>query len=234
MRWSPRWFRPAASGKADLWRAVEAQHVISTMRLVDSAAEQELLEQLLERSKPPLPVEARGLVFLLSTPFRYVSAWPSRFRRAGEPGIWYGADKVETACAEVGYWRWRFLMDSDGLRDRRLFVEFTVFEARIAGVVVDLTKPPWVRAKTLWTNPSDYTACHEMAAAARERGVQWIRYASVRDPAHGFCGAALDPSALSLPRPTVQQTWAARAQADMVAFSHSGTTLEFDANRWKP
>lgn len=234
MRWSPRWFRPTSSGKADLWRAVEAQHVISTMRLVDSAAEQELLERLLERNKPPLPAEAKGLAFLLSTPFRYVSAWPSRFRRAGEPGIWYGADKVETACAEVGYWRWRFLMDSDGLRGRRIFVEFTVFEARIAGVVVDLTKAPWVRAKTLWMNPADYAACHAMAAAARERGVQWLRYASVRDPAHGVCGAALEPRALSLPRPTVQQTWAARVQADMVAFSHGGTTLEFDANRWKP
>jgi hypothetical protein len=232
MHWSPQWFSATSSGKADLWRAVEAQHVISTMRLVESAADQEVLERMLEESKPTLPVGARNLAFLLSTPFRYVSRWPSRFRPAGEPGIWYGAEKVETACAEVGYWRWRFQMDSDGLRARRVFIEFTMFQARIAGVVVDLTGPPWARAKKLWMHPSDYTACHEMAAAAREREVQWIRYASVRDPTHGICGAALEPRALSLPRPTLQQTWAARVQADMVAFSHSGKTVEFDANQW--
>lgn len=233
MKWNPKWLREFSTGKEDLWRAVEAQHVISTMRLVDSAAEQELLEQLLERSKPPLPAEARGLDLLLSTPFRYLSPWPSRFRRAGEPGIWYGAVNIETACAEVGYWRWRFLMDSDGLRKRRVFVEFTVFQARVAGAVVDLTTPRWVSAKSLWMHASDYTACHELAAAAGERGVAWIRYASVRDPAHGVCGAVLEARALSLPRPTVQLTWAARVRAEGVAFSHGGTTLEFDAGLWR-
>jgi len=233
MNWSRKWLRELSTGREDLWRAVEAQHVISTMRLVDSAADQELLEQMLERSKPRLPAEARGLDFLLSTPFRYLSPWSSRFRRAGEPGIWYGAVRIETACAEVGYWRWRFLMESDGLRDRRLFVEFTVFQARVAGGVVDLTTPPWVRAKALWMHASDYTACHELAAAAREHGVAWIRYPSVRDPLHGICGAVLEVRALSLPRPTVQQTWAARVQADGVAFSHGGATLEFDAGQWR-
>jgi hypothetical protein len=79
---------------------------------------------------------------------------------------------------------------------------------------------------------SDYTACHELAAAAREREAAWIRYASVRDPPHGICGAVLEVRALSLPRPTVQQTWAARVQADGVAFSHGGATLEFDAGLW--
>jgi hypothetical protein len=55
----------------------------------------------------------------------------------------------------------------------------------------------------------------------------------VRDPEHGICGAALDPRALSLPRATVQQTWAARVQRDVVAFSHGGDTLEFEASRWE-
>ena len=34
------------------WRVVEAQHVVSTMALVDTLAEQALLEQLLDDSKP--------------------------------------------------------------------------------------------------------------------------------------------------------------------------------------
>lgn len=233
MRWSRRWLQSTSTAKIDLWRAVEAQHVISTMRLVDSVAEQEVLEQMLEQSKPPLPAAASGLPFLLSTPFRYISNWPSRFRRAGEPGIWYGAEHVETACAEVGYWRWRFLMESDGLRSGRVYVEFTLFEARITGTAIDLTRSPWVKAKALWMHPSDYTACQEMAVLTRERRVRWIKYASVRDPKHRACGAVLEPRALSLPRPTMQQTWAAWVQAELVAFIRNGTKLEFDAKQWK-
>jgi hypothetical protein len=201
------------------------------MRLVDSATEQELLERLLEKSKPPLPVIVTGRDYLLSTPFRYVSPWPSRFRRVGESGIWYGAHRVETACAEVGYWRWRFLMESDGLREQTLFIEFTVFQARVEGIGIDLTQLPWLRASALWTHPTDYTACQALATAARRRDVQWIRYASVRDPNHGPAGAVLHPCVLSLPRATVQQNWAARVQRDVVAFSHGGDTIEFQTSR---
>jgi hypothetical protein len=231
-RWPKRWLQSTAERQASLWRAVEAQHVISTMRLTDTAAEQALLERLLETSKPPLPADAVALPYLLATPFRYVSRWPSRFRPASEPGIWYGAAAITTACAEVGYWRWRFLIDSEGLRDQATLVEFTVFQARVKGSSIDLTSDPWRAARALWMDPSDYRACHELAAAARERAVQWIRYASVRHPDHGSCGAVLAPQALLLPRTTLQQTWAARIRVDSVTFSHDGEVIEFSAAMW--
>ena len=53
------------------WRVVEAQHVVSTLKLVDTLAEQALLEDLLEETKPPVPPECRHLHYLLATPFRY-------------------------------------------------------------------------------------------------------------------------------------------------------------------
>jgi hypothetical protein len=64
---------------------VEAQHRISTLKLVDTVEEQQALEQLIEETKPPLPPECAGLHYLLSTPFRYGAVYPvgSRFRRAG-------------------------------------------------------------------------------------------------------------------------------------------------------
>ena len=54
-----------------VFRLVEAQHRISTSRLTDSLAEEERLEALIEQAKPSLPDAARGLHYLLATPFRY-------------------------------------------------------------------------------------------------------------------------------------------------------------------
>src|SRR3954464_14802986 len=50
-------------------RVVEAQHQLSTRKLVDTAEEQMLLEELPEMSKPPARAPSR-LHSLLSTPFR--------------------------------------------------------------------------------------------------------------------------------------------------------------------
>jgi hypothetical protein len=58
------------------WRLVEAQHRVSTLKLVDSVDEQETLEELIQASKPALPPECRHLHYLLSTPFRYGAVCP--------------------------------------------------------------------------------------------------------------------------------------------------------------
>ena len=57
---------------------------------MDSLAEQELLESLLEQSKPPVPGACAKLDYLLYTPFRYPpSHYGSRFRSYADPGVWY-------------------------------------------------------------------------------------------------------------------------------------------------
>ena len=125
---------------------VETQHVVATMRLVDSADEQLLLEQMLDVSKPHLPAEAVGQHYLLAAPFRYVPPIPSRFRAAYMPGVWYGADDAFCACAAIAYWRQRFLLDSVGLMKQQLSTELSMYEARVEGRAVDLLSPPWVQA----------------------------------------------------------------------------------------
>ena len=100
--WKVEWLDSAAKALARLlWRGVEAQHVIATMRLADNAAEQRVLEELLETSKPALPPGAARRHYLVSTPFRYRAPLASRFRRPQDPGVWYGAEALRTACAEV-------------------------------------------------------------------------------------------------------------------------------------
>ena len=53
------------------WRLVEAQHIVSTLKLVDSADEQDVLDAMIDGTKPPVPPECRHLDYLLYTPFRY-------------------------------------------------------------------------------------------------------------------------------------------------------------------
>ncbi len=206
------------------WRGVEAQHVVSTMRLVDTLAEQAELERILEGSKPALPAATQAQHYLLSTPFRYRPAHGSRFRKAGTRGIWYGAASLQTAAAEVAYWRWRFLMDSAALVQQALHTQHTFFQAQVQGCAIDLQQPPWVANHAAWCHPSDYSATQALAQAAAEQvasqaPVQWICYASVRDPG-GVCAAVLDAQALSVAQPLPQQTWHCKTTRSTVLLVH--------------
>jgi hypothetical protein len=222
--WREEWFADSVrTASALLWRGVEAQHRVATLRLVDTLDEQAALEALLDASKPPLPPAAQDLHYLIATPFRYRSPHASRFRAPGEAGVWYGAKELHTACAEVAYWRWRFLMDSAGLRDGELVTEHTLFQAQVRGTAIDLTRAPWSAAADVWTHPSDYSGCHALARAARTQ-VQWIRYASVRKPG-GLCGAVLAPQCLKVPAPPVQQTWTCKVTAARALMVHDGDRL---------
>ncbi len=230
--WQDEWFEIGLHVASDLlWRGVEAQHRVATLRLVDSLDEQAALERILEASKPPLPRPAPGakqtpgdLHYLLHTPFRYRSRHASRFRRPGEPGLWYGARERATACTEVAYWRWRFLMDSAGLRGGELVTEHTFFQARVRGLAVDLTRKPWSASAAVWTHPGDYGACQALAAEARGRGVQWIRYESARRPG-GRCGAVLAPRCLSLPPDSRPETWVCKVTATQALMLHDDDRL---------
>jgi len=174
------------------WRAVEAQHKNATLGLVHGRlAEQAILEQ----AKPALPAEAAGLHFLLATPFRYPPPPSgSRFRAPLDGGVFYGAEDVRTACAEAGYWRWRFWMDSAALAAKTASIQMTLFEFHgSAKAMIDLTRPPLAQRRDDWIDPADYRATQDLAGQAREAGIQVIRYASVRDQPDGRCLAILTP-----------------------------------------
>jgi hypothetical protein len=236
--WTPRAVASsAASARFDLWRAVEAQHVVATAALVDTLDEQHLLERLLEESKPAVPPATRRLHWLLFTPFRYPPPpGGSRFRGPRDPGVFYGADEIRTACAELGYWRWRHLADVPALAAMPTKPQ-TLFRARLATPSVDLRKPPFARDRTEWTRAEDYAACQRFAHVAREAGVGAIRYESVRDPRGGACGAVLSPAAFASPAPLEQQTWMLSVTRERVVWQRTGVLrdheFEFAAAPWQ-
>jgi RES domain len=214
-----------------LWRAVEAQHVASTVRLVANAEEQIVLERILEDSKPPLPPGSAGLHYLLATPFRYAAPIGSRFRAPTDAGVWYGAEKERTACAELGFWRWRFLMHSPALSGLGPAPQ-TVFRAGIEALMVDLTQPPFKRARAQWRDAHSYAATQAFAHTARAAAIDAVRYESVRDPQHGAAVALFNPKCFKPRRLLEQHTWFLTVRREAAIWQREGESIEFDAAGW--
>jgi hypothetical protein len=212
--WTPAALRSEARpfrGKA--WRLVEAQHRVSTLKLVDSLAEQAVLEDILEATKPAVPEACRALDYLLSTPFRY-RPYPhgSRFRRAGfTPGVWYGAERTETAVAEMVFYRFLFFAEAPDVPFPDGAAEYTGFAVPLATkAALDLTAPNLNRDADRWTHPTDYGPCQALADSARDAGADLLRAASARDPKGGANLVVLDCAAFAARAPTDRQTWRIR------------------------
>lgn len=215
----PIWTPAALSSEARAiagcyWRLVEAQHQVSTLKITGTLEEQALLEELLEESKPALPPECAGLHYLLATPFRYGAVYPhgSRFRRAGRtPGVYYAAETVTTALAEMAFYRLLFYSESPGTPLPANATEYTAFSASIAtGQALNLAEPPLDAQKSDWEHFTDYAACQTLADTARAAGIEAILYRSVRDPDHGLNIAVLSATAFKAREPLERQNWRIR------------------------
>lgn len=209
--WTPDALRSETRPFAGLaWRLVEAQHRVSTLKLVDSLREHDVLEAILDETKPPVPEECRHLHYLLATPFRY-RPYPhgSRFRRAGlTPGVWYGAEQAETAAAEMVFYRFLFYAESPETPFPDGAAEYTAFSADLASpLALDLTEGALAGAADHWTHPTDYGPCQDLADAARTIGAELLRYQSVRDPERRANIAVLTCRAFRNPGPVDLQTW---------------------------
>lgn len=213
---SPIWTPDALSSEARpyagrCWRLVEAQHLTATLKLVDGTDEQQVLEDLIEATKPVVPPDCRQLDYLLFTPFRYEPPYPhgSRFRRAGRTaGVFYASEQPETALAELAFYRLLFFAESPGTPWPRGAAQFTAFAAELAtGRHLDLTAPPLSRDAPTWTHPVAYAPCQQLAETARTADVALIRYRSVRDPGGGTNLAVLTCLAFAAPAPVERRTW---------------------------
>jgi hypothetical protein len=239
---SSTWTPAALSSEArphsgTCWRLVEAQHRVSTLKLVDTVEEQGVLEDLLQNTKPVLPAECAHLHYLLSTPFRYGAVYPtgSRFRRAGlTEGVFYAAEEPHTAVAEIVFYRLLFHAESPGTPWPQNAAEYTAFSAAYATKKgLDLTAGKLQRDKALWTHPTDYEPCQGLADLSRSAGIDVIRYRSVRDPRHGFNLALLTWRVFTRPKPLRELTWRIRlSEAGAQAICESpraGITFGHDA-----
>ena len=221
------WTRYAARVELEVltarpWRVVEAQHVVSTRKLVDSDAEQHLLEDLIERAKPPLPPEPefQGLHYLLGTPFRYPPLpHGSRFGTRAERGLWYGAEELRTALAEAAYYR-LVLLEGTEAELAPVAVDLSAFRARVRSErAVDLTRPPFAAHEAEVSSPVSYAESQVLGREMRGAGVEAFRYRSARDARGGANLGLFTPRAFADRRPSSPQTWYCVATRRVVELS---------------
>lgn len=194
----------------EVWRIVESQHKVSTMRVTETLDEQAVLEELIEEVKPDIPPGCRHLHDLLATPFRYAPyQHGSRFRRAGQrEGAYYASEAIASAFAETAFYRLLFLSESPGMPLPEWPYELTAFSVDVAtDAAIDLTAAPLDADQAVWTHLTDYGPCQDLADAARSAGMGLIRYRSVRDPDGGANVAVLTPQCFQTTGPKTEQSW---------------------------
>lgn len=198
---------------------VESQEQVATQRLVGNLAEQALLEDLLERSKPPRRGPA-ALDYLLATPFRYPPLrHGSRFGRRHEPSLFYAACTRAVLLAESAYYRFVFWYGMAVPPPRVLRTQHTVFGVRIrTDRAFRLDAPPFDAHRAILASPTDYEATQALGSALRAEGAEALVYRSARDPGHGLAVALYTPAAFAEPRPSLREEWLCETGADRVNF----------------
>ncbi len=217
----------------DAVRVVESQSIIATRKLVDSDAEQALLEQLVDGVKPPIPPgdAFASLHYLLVTPFRHPPLrWGSRFGTRAERGIWYGAKDLATCFAEVAYYRLLFL-DGTKAAIAPITVELTSFVAAVkTSRGVDLMRAPFGEHEDELASRSSYDAAHAVGSALRAAGVEVLLFLSARAKVHGVNVALFQP-AFARRAPKKLEPWICTTDRDKVEISEKTFTRD-RTRRW--
>lgn len=205
------------------WRVVEAQHILSARDLVDSREEHDVLEALLEDSKPSITKDKPYLIF---TPFRYPPLkYGSRFGRAYEPSLWYGSLSLKTAFTEVAYYRFQFLHDTTadlGYLDISM-TAFTAFIQTQNGI--DLCQPPFDNYREAISSKHDYTHSQPLGTAMRAHNVHAFLYYSARTSESKKNVAVFHPSVFRMKHNLYindQQTWLCVASKHTIEFTRIG------------
>lgn len=206
-----------------IWRVTESQQRVSTRQLVDTDAEHELLEALIEDGKPAVPDGPEFDVhFLLFSSFRYPPLpHGSRFGTRLERSMWYGSDSLETALAEAAYYHLLFLEGTAAKLVPNRVVKSAVQAAVRSKAAVDLSLPPFDAHRAVLCSRSEYVETQRLGAEMRTAGVEMFRYVSARDPRQGTNMGLFTPAAFALKKPVgAPETWYCTATPTAISWSH--------------
>ncbi|HHT0593717.1 TPA: RES family NAD+ phosphorylase [Legionella anisa] len=202
------------------WRIVEDQYSSSSRDLVESSEEHDLLEKLLDNSKPQV---ANNKHYLIFTPFRYPPLeHGSRFGNTYEPSLWYGSLSQQTAFAEVAFYRLKFFDDTLANLEY-IEIRMTAFKTYIQTKNgIDLTKSPFQKYQDKISSKTNYEHSQLLGTEMREAKVEAFVFASARDKNAGENVAAFTPDVFKIKNKehiTNMQNWRCIANKNIIEFS---------------
>jgi hypothetical protein len=170
------------------WRIVEDQSRSTTRKFVSTSSEHDILEKLLDQSKPKIKyyddeIYFKDLHYLLCTPFRYPPLpWGSRFGTRFERALLYASVDLTTAMSEVAFYRLAFLKASEGQLGGKT-VSYTAFKIAImSDRYINLCASPFKDFEEQISSQTDYRNAQALGGKMRANGVECFQYTSARDP----------------------------------------------------
>lgn len=202
------------------WRMVESQHSSSSRDLVDSREEHDILEELLESSKPRI---AESKHYLLFTPFRYPPLkYGSRFGTRYEQSLWYGSINLPTALAEIAFYRFTFFADTSADLEY-IEIPMTAFKAYIQTKNgIDLTTSHFKKYQDKISNKTSYADSQRLGSEMREANIEAFIFISARDKLFGKNVAAFTPDVFEMKDNqyiTDMQNWRCIANQNTIEFT---------------
>lgn len=207
--------------KGLLYRLVESQEQVATRQWVDTLEEQQILEEMLECSKPSYPQNIDTLHYLLKTPFRYPPLkWGSRFGRISEPSIFYGACHIQTTLAESAYYRFVFWHSMQGHAIKKsLRSQHSLFSVGYQSQKgIQLQCPPFDHFVEYITHPTDYQHSQRLGTAMRNAEIALFEYPSARANHHALCVGLFNANCFSQSSPLTKEHWFCDVDEHSVTF----------------
>ena len=202
-----------------LYRLVESQTFATTTTMVDTLDEQDLLEQMLDETKPDYPDHAQTLHYLLKTPFRYPPLdWGSRYGQKHQPSLFYGGKDTATVLAESAYYRLVFWhsMQSPPYKNK-IVTEHCLFNVDYhTEKGINLCVAPFDHYHPQLTHISDYSHTQTLGTDMRQADVDAFEYPSARS--NGTCIALFTAQPFAQPKPQEMSQWLCELTQQQVSF----------------
>lgn len=206
-------------GKA--YRMAESQEQKATNAIVDDLEQQDLLEVMLEETKPKgiVKVDTR-FDYLLYTPFRYAPLpWGSRFGSTLEDSIFYASKSMDTLMLESAYYRFVYAKGLKTPHKEKIKTEHTVFSIEYkTDYGLKLQSDPFLQYSDILIDPSNYLETQSLGGHMKECGVSGFEYISARDPNSGINIGLFDIEAISINKPFDKNVWFCETSSKEVSF----------------
>ncbi len=205
-------------------RIVENQEEIATKRITANPAEQDLLESLLEQSKPGTLSGSKH--YLLGTPFRYPPLrHGSRFGKRSERWVFYGSLDTQACLAECAYYRFVFYFDQREPPPVPPATSHTLFSVRVASAsCVDLRVSAYDDLRSELTSIRSYRVTQALGGQLRDQECEVVVFESARGDGVNvgvFAEEALEGD------PMDYQTWMSQVTGERVMFRGPGGVFQF-------